>query len=92
MIKPARHTIVVSPIGELDAAILDRILKEIRLVFAYPTETLPLLEDLEFAYDPSRRQYHSTPILERLAAVIAERLKNTHQKVVELLWQGVNSE
>jgi CRP/FNR family cyclic AMP-dependent transcriptional regulator len=31
-------------------------------------------------------------ILERLAAVIAERLKNTHQKVVELLWQGVNSE
>ena len=29
-------------------------------------------------------------ILERLAAVIAERLKNTHQKVVELLWQGVN--
>ena len=67
MIKPAGHTIVVSPIGELDAAILDRILKEIRLVFAYPTETLPLLEDLEFAYDPSRRQYHSTPILERLA-------------------------
>lgn len=30
-------------------------------------------------------------ILERLAAVIAERLKNTHKKVVELLWQGVNS-
>jgi hypothetical protein len=31
-------------------------------------------------------------ILERLAAVIAERLKNTHEKVVELLWQGVNSQ
>ena len=31
-------------------------------------------------------------ILERLAAVIAERLKNTHDKVVELLWQGVNSQ
>ena len=30
-------------------------------------------------------------ILERLASVIAERLKNTHKKVVELLWQGVNS-
>ncbi len=30
-------------------------------------------------------------ILERLAEVIAERLKNTHQKVIELLWQGVNS-
>ena len=31
-------------------------------------------------------------ILERLAAVIAERLKNTHEKVVDLLWQGVNSQ
>jgi CRP-like cAMP-binding protein len=30
-------------------------------------------------------------ILERLAEVIAERLRNTHQKVVELLWHGVNS-
>jgi CRP/FNR family cyclic AMP-dependent transcriptional regulator len=30
-------------------------------------------------------------ILERLAEVIAERLKSTHQKVVELLWQGVSS-
>lgn len=31
-------------------------------------------------------------ILERLAAVIAERLKNTHTHVVELLWKGVGSE
>lgn len=31
-------------------------------------------------------------ILERLAGVIAERLKNTHTQVVELLWQGVNSD
>jgi CRP-like cAMP-binding protein len=31
-------------------------------------------------------------ILERLAAVIAERLKNTHRQVVELLWEGVNSD
>jgi CRP-like cAMP-binding protein len=30
-------------------------------------------------------------VLERLATVIAERLKNTHAQVVELLWQGVNS-
>lgn len=30
-------------------------------------------------------------ILERLASVIAERLKNTHAQVVKLLWQGVNS-
>jgi CRP-like cAMP-binding protein len=29
-------------------------------------------------------------ILERLAAVIAERLRNTHTQVVDLLWQSVN--
>ena len=29
-------------------------------------------------------------ILERLATVIAERLKNTHSQVVDLLWQSVN--
>ena len=29
-------------------------------------------------------------ILERLATVIAERLKNTHAQVVDLLWQSVN--
>jgi CRP-like cAMP-binding protein len=28
-------------------------------------------------------------ILERLAGVIAERLRNTHKQVVDLLWQGV---
>jgi CRP-like cAMP-binding protein len=31
-------------------------------------------------------------ILERLATVIAERLKNTHAQVVELLWKGVNGD
>jgi len=44
---------------------------------------------------PERVEVHPETgvlILERLAAVIAERLKNTHQKVVELLWQGVNSD
>lgn len=31
-------------------------------------------------------------ILERLAEVIAERLRNTHAHVVELLWQGVRDD
>jgi CRP-like cAMP-binding protein len=30
-------------------------------------------------------------ILERLATVIAERLRNTHEQVIKMLWQGVNS-
>jgi CRP-like cAMP-binding protein len=30
-------------------------------------------------------------ILERLAGVIAERLRNTHKHIIDLLWKGVNS-
>jgi len=30
-------------------------------------------------------------ILERLAGVIAERLNNTHQHVIDLLWEGVKA-
>ena len=31
-------------------------------------------------------------ILERLAAIIAERLRSTHKQVVDMLWEGVNTE
>jgi archaemetzincin len=69
LINPTGHTIVVSPMEDLEHQILDRVLLEIRLLFGYHTEIIPLLRDLEFAYDPVRRQYHSTRILERLAGL-----------------------
>ena len=36
-------------------------------VFGCRTEIIPILSDLNFAFDTGRKQYHSTPILERLA-------------------------
>ncbi len=41
---------------------------EIKQVFGFSTETSSILQDLSFALDDNRNQYHSTAILGRLAA------------------------
>jgi archaemetzincin len=61
------NTIVISPIGDFTPDLLDRIRAEIKRVYAFPTTVQPLMADIEFAFHPSRKQYHSTPILEELA-------------------------
>jgi archaemetzincin len=61
------HTIIVAPIGDFTAELLDLISAEIKRIYAFPTEVRFLLEDLEFAFHPNRNQYHSTPVLEQLA-------------------------
>jgi len=64
--QPA-HIIFISPVGDLAPGLLDPLRAEITRVYQYPTEVLPLLENLDFAFHPNRNQYHSTPILEQLA-------------------------
>jgi archaemetzincin len=64
--QPA-HKIVISPVGDLAPDLLNPLRAEITKIYRYPTQVLPLLDDLEFAFHPSRNQYHSTPILEQLA-------------------------
>jgi archaemetzincin len=59
--------IIVSPIGEIDQYICDLLEKKIQSVFGYSTMTLPVLSDIAFAYDKTRKQYHSTPILQTLS-------------------------
>jgi archaemetzincin len=41
--------------------------REIQRRFRLPTEIVPLLKDVDFAFDPVRNQFHSTKILEELA-------------------------
>jgi archaemetzincin len=60
------HTIILSPIEKLSTPLLDRISKDLMRVFGFSVEIVPLLDDLGFAFDPQRRQYHSTLILEVL--------------------------
>ena len=69
MTKTDEHIIVITPVGDLQAALLDRICKDITRIFNFQTRIQPLLEDVSFAYDSNRDQFHSTVILEKLAAV-----------------------
>ena len=72
MSSNSAHNIILSPIGDVTPDLLDPIREEIKHIYGYPTEVLSLLDDLEFAFHPNRNQYHSTPILEQLAAKAPE--------------------
>lgn len=61
-----KHNILISPIGALDPAILAKISQAVQKVFGLQTENISLLTDAEFAFNPSRGQYSSTLILEKL--------------------------
>ena len=59
--------IIISPIGEIDQDICGLVEKKTQSVFGYNTTTLPIFSDISFAYDENRKQYHSTPILQKLS-------------------------
>lgn len=59
--------IAIAPIGPLKAAWIEPLKQHIREIFGYPAREVPVLDDVEFARDPERDQYHSTRILEELA-------------------------
>ena len=62
------HSILISPIGELDTELIEEIAGEIKRVFGFSTAIESVLQDLSFALDQNRNQYHSTMILKQLAA------------------------
>ena len=67
MTAPLNHKIIVSPIGYLGLSSLHPIHLEINRIFGFQTIEQPLIEDLNFAFDPTRKQHYSTKILEKLA-------------------------
>ena len=66
--------IAISPIGNLSIEHIQPVRDEINRLFGYPTEIIPLLDDVEFAYHQDRDQYHSTLILEKLTALSPSRV------------------
>ncbi|MBW2482872.1 MAG: hypothetical protein JRF38_23040, partial [Deltaproteobacteria bacterium] len=68
MTSKDRHIILISPVGELGQELVEAVAAEIERVFGFATETDRILEDIDFALDQNRQQYHSTLILEQLAA------------------------
>ena len=68
MSSQTEHIILISPVGELSSELIEVLSREIKRIFGFATETGALLQDLSFALDPNRNQYHSTLILGQLAA------------------------
>ena len=61
--------VVISPIGEASAELIDVLADEIARVFGCETDIVPLLDSIHFAFDAVRCQYHSTLVLEKLSDV-----------------------
>jgi archaemetzincin len=59
--------ILVAPMGDFDPRLLSAVSREIERVFHASVCVRPLLDDWCFAFDAGREQFHSTPILRRLA-------------------------
>ena len=63
----AGNSIVIAPIGDFDPQLLTEVGSRIHRVFGCSPLVGAILADVSFAFDAGREQYHSTPILQRLA-------------------------
>lgn len=59
--------IIISPTEAIGAEIYKSLRRHIHQIFGYQIEIKPLLGNVDFAFNSSRNQYHSTLILEKLA-------------------------
>jgi archaemetzincin len=58
--------IIISPIGDIPDWIKSVVSEKMARVFGFQTQIIPLIDDISFAFDQKRLQYHSTRILEKL--------------------------
>ncbi len=63
--------IAVSPIGDIDQNIIESIREAISSAYGFGTVVLNAFDDITFAHNHTREQYHSTAILEKLEESIA---------------------
>jgi archaemetzincin len=64
-----RENIIISPIGEFDSNLIGLVGQEVHRIFGYRTQIEPLIQHVDFAFDSTRNQHCSTPIIEKLAAM-----------------------
>lgn len=66
------HTIIISPVGLFDPALIAAISSAIHRTYQIDSRVIPLLDDINFAFDPKRSQYCSTLVLTKLSATSPE--------------------
>ncbi|NJL59821.1 MAG: archaemetzincin family Zn-dependent metalloprotease [Desulfobacteraceae bacterium] len=76
MNSPTSYKLLISPIGQYGTELIGRVITDTERVFGFPTEVVSLLDNVDFALDTKRNQYHSTMILTKLAELApADMLK-----------------
>lgn len=63
-----REIILIAPIGDFDADVLLAVESMITQTFDMTCRVQPLLDDIGFAWNAEREQFHSTAILDKLSA------------------------
>lgn len=86
MKAPAPYRIAIAPLGDFDPQLVETVGREIHRLFGLHAEVKAIPLSLAFAFDAGRQQYHSTPILQRLAeASFAEASFDNALKVLALV-------
>ncbi len=65
--------ILVSPTEGICSELSIRVGEAVGDFFGYPAKVIPLLQSIDFAFNPDRCQYHSTLILDELSSIAPER-------------------
>lgn len=67
--RPIRSSrnIIISSMENLDVGIYQSMEQNVEEIFGFSTKIKPLLQNINFAFDPEREQFYSTAILERLS-------------------------
>jgi len=63
------HTIIISPVGPFDQDLLAAIGPAIRRTYRTGSRVIPLLDNIDFAFDQKRAQYRSGSVLTKLSAI-----------------------
>ena len=66
-VKNVQEHIIISPIGHFDPHLIRQVVQEVHRITGYDALAASVLQDVDFAFEPSRDQHCSTPILEKLA-------------------------
>lgn len=65
--KNLQKHIIISPIGHFDPQLIQQVGREVHRITGCGSLTASVLQDVDFAFESSRDQHYSTPILEKLA-------------------------
>jgi archaemetzincin len=68
-----REHIIISPIGHFDSRLIQQVGQEVQRTLGYKFLTVSVLQNVDFAFESSRNQHCSTPILEKLAGLAPPR-------------------